>query len=102
MTFAIIAWTDVWKGALFTAVLFVIGKFAIGLYLGQSNPADAYGQAGALALLLVWVYYSALILFLGAEFTQVWAKERGHGIRPDADAVRVVQHQRHDRSHREP
>jgi membrane protein len=77
-----IEWRDVWVGALATAVLFTVGKFGLGIYLGRSEPGSAYGAAGALALLLVWIYYSAIILFLGAEFTQVWSRERGSGIEP--------------------
>jgi membrane protein len=84
-----IAWTDVWVGAIATTVLFLIGKFLIGLYLGQSNPGEAYGAAGSLAILLVWIYYSAMILFIGAEFTQVWADERGSGVKPEKGAVRA-------------
>jgi membrane protein len=68
-----IAWPDVWMGAAMTALLFTIGKFAIGLYLGKSNVASAYGAAGSLVVVLVWVYYSAQILLFGAEFTQVYA-----------------------------
>jgi membrane protein len=86
---AVIAWRDVWIGAIFTAFLFVVGKFLIGLYLGQSDPGQAYGAAGSLVLMLVWVYYSAMILLLGAEFTQVWAESRGGGISPEEGAVRV-------------
>jgi len=86
-----VAWRDVWVGAIATALLFTVGKFALGLYLGRSNPGEAFGAAGALALLLVWIYYSAAILFLGAEFTQQWAKQRGGGIRPGKGAVRVVE-----------
>jgi membrane protein len=82
-----IAWRDVWIGGLFTAILFVLGKFLIGLYLGNSEPGTAYGAAGSLAVLLVWIYYSAMILFLGAEFTQVRAQRRGGGIRPSKGAV---------------
>lgn len=82
-----IAWRDVQVGALGTAVLFVLGKFLISLYIGQSNLAETYGAAAALAVLLVWVYYSSLIVLLGAEFTQVWARQHGAGIRPDAHAV---------------
>ena len=91
---AIVAWRDVWVGAFVTALLFVIGKFLIGLYIGQSDPGEAYGAAAALALLLVWVYYSAMIIFLGAEFTQIWARRYGSGIEPDDDAVRVVEEKR--------
>lgn len=92
-----IAWRDVWAGAFVTALLFVIGQFLIGLYLGQSNPGEAFGAAGSLALILVWVYYSAIILFLGAEFTQVYARRKGSGIEPEEGAVRVVQEKRHVR-----
>lgn len=91
---AVVRWRDVWVGALATAILFVIGKFAIGLYLGQSNVASTYGAAGSLALLLLWVYYSALIIFIGAEFTQIWARYSGSQIMPDANAVRVVKETR--------
>ncbi len=81
-----IRWKSVWVGAAATAVLFVIGKFALGLYLGRSNPGEAYGAAGSLALLLVWIYYAAMIVLLGAEFTQVWAESHGHGIEPEEGA----------------
>lgn len=84
-----IEWRDVWVGGFATALLFVIGKFAIGFYLGQSNPGEAFGAAGSLALLLVWIYYTAMILFFGAEFTQQWAQRYGSGIEPDEDAVRL-------------
>lgn len=82
-----IAWADVWGGALVTAILFVAGKFAIGLYLGHSSVGSAYGAAGSLVVLLVWVYYSSLIVFLGAELTQAGARQFGHGIVPDRYAV---------------
>lgn len=72
-----IAWKDVWIGAALTAVLFTIGKFLIGLYLGTSSLSSTYGAAGSLAVFLVWVYYSAQILFFGAEFTQVYANRHG-------------------------
>ncbi|HUF11768.1 MAG TPA: YihY/virulence factor BrkB family protein [Longimicrobiales bacterium] len=86
---AVIQWRDVWAGAVATAALFVIGKFAIGLYIGQSEPGSAYGAAGSLAVILVWVYYAALIVLLGAEFTQVWARRRGAAIVPEPGAVRI-------------
>ena len=89
-----IAWRDVRVGAVVTGLLFVAGKFALGLYLGHSNPGEAFGAAGALALMLVWIYYSSMIVLLGAEFTQVWAEERGSGIVPERGAVRVVRETR--------
>jgi membrane protein len=75
-----IAWRDVWFGALVTSLLFVVGKFAIGFYLGRSAPGDAYGAASALAIILVWVYYAGMIVLFGAEFTQAWAERRGKAI----------------------
>jgi membrane protein len=83
-------WHDVWLGAAITAGLFTLGKIAIGLYLGKSGVAGKYGAAGSLVVFLIWIYYSAQILFLGAEFTRIWAEHHGHGIPPDADARRVV------------
>jgi membrane protein len=84
-----IAWRDVWVGAALTAILFTLGKFFIGLYLGRSGVTSTYGAAGSLVLILLWVYYSALILFFGAEFTQVYANSYGAGIRPRVSAVAV-------------
>ena len=72
-----IAWGDVWIGASITALLFTIGKALIGLYLGRGTVASIYGAAGSLAVLFIWVYYSAQIFFLGAEFTQVYARKHG-------------------------
>jgi membrane protein len=72
-----VAWRDVWVGALLTAVLFTIGKLLIGLYLGKSAVGSAYGTAGSLVVLLVWIYYSAQILFFGAELTHAYAERRG-------------------------
>jgi membrane protein len=89
-----IAWSDVRVGALVTALLFVGGKLVLGLYLGRSNPGEAFGAAGALALMLVWIYYSSMIVLLGAEFTQAWAESRGRGIVPEKGAVRVVRETR--------
>lgn len=82
-----VAWRDVWIGAVVTAFLFTVGKFAIGLYLGNSAPGSTYGAAGSLIVLLLWVYYSAQILFFGAEFTQVYANKYGSRIVADEDAV---------------
>jgi membrane protein len=84
-----IAWRDVWIGAAVTALLFTIGKFLIGLYLGNSTVGSTYGAAASLVILLLWVYYSSQILFLGAEFTEVYARRHGSRIEPDEDAVRV-------------
>ncbi len=80
------AWRDVWFGAAFTAVLFVVGKFALGLYLGKSAVGSSYGAAGSLVVLLLWVYYSAQILFFGAEFTQVYARTHGSMAKAKEDA----------------
>lgn len=71
-----LAWRDVWTGAFVTSLLFSIGKFLIGLYLGHSGVASSYGAAGSIVVLLVWVYYSAQVILLGAEFTRVYAEHR--------------------------
>lgn len=88
------AWSDVWLGGFVTAVLFVVGKFAIGLYLGHSSMSSSYGVAGSFVVLLVWVYYSAQILFFGAELTQVYANQLGSRIVPDDHAESVTDEQR--------
>jgi membrane protein len=85
----IISWKDVWIGAAVTAVLFTGGKYAIGIYLGRTATTNAFGAAGSLVVLLFWVYYSAVISFLGAEFTQVYARRYGPGIEPKRHAVRI-------------
>jgi len=82
-----VRWRDVWVGAIVTAFLFVVGKTLIGIYLGHSNPGEAFGAAGSLALLLVWIYYSSMILLFGAEFTQVYANRYGSRIVPAANAM---------------
>jgi len=89
-----IEWRDVWVGAAVTALLFTIGRFAIGLYIGNSGTASAYGAAGALIVILLWIYYAAQILFFGAEFTQVYARRFGTQIEPEAGAVRLTDEQR--------
>jgi membrane protein len=76
-----VAWRDVRVGAFVTAVLFVLGKELIGLYVGRSDPGEVYGAAAATVVVLLWVYYSAMIVFLGAELTQVRAQRRGQAIR---------------------
>ena len=86
---AVIRWMDVWAGALFTSVLFNAGRLIIGLYIGKWAPGSAYGTVGSVVAVLVWLYFSALILLLGAEFTQVYAEYRGVRIRPSAHAQKV-------------
>jgi membrane protein len=85
-----IAWRDVWLGAALTAALFILGKFLLGLYLAHSAFASAYGAAGSLLIVLVWVFYSAQIFFFGAEFTYTFACRRGsrcHEARPEVQAA---------------
>jgi membrane protein len=84
-----IRWRDVWLGAAVTALLFTIGKLLLGLYLGKAAIGSSYGAAGSLIALVVWVYYAAQILLLGAEFTQVQARRSGREIRPARDALAV-------------
>ncbi|MBW4483682.1 MAG: YihY/virulence factor BrkB family protein [Tildeniella torsiva UHER 1998/13D] len=84
---AVIAWRDVWFGAAATAILFSVGKYLIGLYLGNSSFASSYGAAGSVIILLVWVFYSAQILFYGAELTKVYSRQFGSQIRPNKYAV---------------
>ena len=84
-----IAWKSVWIGALATAFLFTIGKHLLGLYLGRASVASPYGAAGSVVVLVIWVYYSAQILFLGAEFTQVFARATGSRLEPTAKAMRT-------------
>jgi membrane protein len=83
-----IQWKDVWIGAALTSILFTIGKFVIGLYLGTSGVTSAYGAAGSLITVLLWVYYSSLIFLLGAEFTQGYASAYGSGVVPAPHAER--------------
>lgn len=84
-----IRWRDVWLGAAVTALLFTIGKLLLGLYLGKAAIGSSYGAAGSLIALVVWVYYAAQILLLGAEFTQVQARRSGREIRPAQGALAV-------------
>jgi membrane protein len=87
-------WGDVWIGAGVTALLFTIGKFAIGMYLGKSDIGSVFGAAGSLVILLVWVYYSAQILLFGAEFTAVYANQYGSHLEPSENAVPVTEEAR--------
>ena len=85
-----IAWRDAWIGSAFTAMLFLVGKFLIGFYLGQSTIGVVYGTAASIILILVWVYYSSMILYFGAEFTKMYALHSGEGIKPKQTAVFII------------
>lgn len=82
-------WYDVWRGAFITALLFVVGQAVLSLYLTRTAPASVYGAAGSLVMVLLWVYYSSLILFFGASMTRATIRLRGDQLRPKANAVRV-------------
>ena len=84
-----IQWRDVWIGAAMTALLFGVGKWALGLYLGSGSAASAYGAASSLITLLLWIYYSSQILLFGAEFTQVYANQAGRRVQPSKYAVPI-------------
>jgi membrane protein len=84
-----LAWSDVWIGAAITAVLFMVGKYLIGLYLGMGAVGSAYGAAGSFVVLLLWIYYSTLILLFGAEFTQLYANRFGYGLAPAPGAMHL-------------
>jgi membrane protein len=87
-----ITWRDVWVGAAVTALLFTIGKSLIGLYLGRSTVASVYGAAGSLIVILLWIYYSAQVVFFGAEFTKVYSRRFGSVVVPDKRAVLTKAH----------
>lgn len=84
-----VAWRDVWAGAVVTAVLFAIGNYGISIYLTYSSAASAYGAAGSLIVMLLWIYYSAQIFFYGAEFTQIFANRYGSKVVPASNAVAI-------------
>lgn len=84
-----IKWRMVWIGAILTSILFTIGKALIALYLSESNPGATFGAAGAIILFLLWISYSCLILFFGAEFTQVFGRRYGYQFEPSSHAVRT-------------
>lgn len=84
-----IRWRDVWIGAMVTTLLFILGKFGLGVYFGKVQPGSTYGAAGSVVLLMLWVSYSCMILFFGAEFTKQFALWHGHEIEPARDAVRI-------------
>ncbi len=85
-----VRWRDVWVGALVTTILFVLGKELIGLYLRSSTLSSAYGAAGSLVVLLIWIYYSSVIFLLGAVFTKIYSQRVGRAIRPKKNAVQVI------------
>ena len=85
-----IRWTDAFIGSSFTALLFLIGKFAIGFYLGATDVGVTYGAAASIIIILLWVYYSSIILYFGAEFTKVYTLNFGGGIIPDKTAVFII------------
>ncbi len=88
-----INWRDALVGAVFTGVLFIIGKYLISYYLGLSRSINAYGAATSIILVLTWVYYSSMILYFGAEFTEMYAKNHGKDIRADKNAVHIIKHE---------
>ncbi|HZH01023.1 MAG TPA: YihY/virulence factor BrkB family protein [Flavisolibacter sp.] len=87
---AIISWKDALVGATFTTMLFLLGKFLINYYIGTSNLGLTYGAAASVIIILTWVYYSALILYFGAEFTKMYALQSGSGIKPKDTAVFII------------
>ena len=88
-----LGWRDTAVGGIATAILFSIGRWLIGLYLGRSSVGSAYGAAGSLVVVLVWVYYASLVIFLGAELTQVLARWHGQHIEPEEHAIEVERHE---------
>ncbi len=89
-----IHWKDAFKGAMFTSFLFMLGKLGIGLYVGNSSTSAAYGAAASLVVILLWVYYTSLILYFGAEFTKVYALTKGKGIEPYKNSVFIVKEEK--------
>jgi membrane protein len=85
-----VTWRDAWIGGALTSILFTIGKTALAMYLGKAAPGSAYGAAGSLVVIVLWLYYASLILLFGAEFTKVWAAAHRRDIQPEKGAVRVV------------
>lgn len=84
-----VRWKDTWAGALITALLFVIGKFLIGIYMGTNDLSSTYGAAGSLVILLIWIYYSVVIFLFGAQITYYIAKNIGGGVKPKKQAIRI-------------
>jgi membrane protein len=85
-----IKWKDAAMGAVFTGFLFLLGKFLINYYIGRANLGVTYGTAASIVIILVWVYYSSMILYFGAEFTKMYALQAGSGIRPNETAVFII------------
>ncbi|TLU99146.1 YihY/virulence factor BrkB family protein [Dyadobacter luticola] len=94
-------WKECMVGALFTAILFLIGKFVISFYLGKSDLGAAYGTSASIVILLTWIYYSSIILYFGAEFTKVYAKQDGVGIYPNNHAVLIVRQELDEKTGKE-
>ena len=92
-----VAWRDVGVGAVITTLLFLLGKFLIGFYLGRGEVGSVFGAAGSLAIILVWIYYTAMILLFGAEFTQIWTQRHGRAIEPEEGAMLVETVERKER-----
>jgi membrane protein len=82
-----IKWKNVWIGAMITSLLFIAGKFALGLYFGKANPGSTYGAAGSIILIMLWVNYSSMIVFFGAEYTKQFSLHYGEKLQPKKDAV---------------
>ena len=86
-----IPWNKVWVGAITTSILFTFGKYLLGLYLGRESTASAYGAAGSVIVLLMWVYYASLILLFGAEITQVYTEQSGIKVKSTEYAIPLAQ-----------
>ncbi|MEJ7646966.1 MAG: YihY/virulence factor BrkB family protein [Chryseolinea sp.] len=84
-------WSDVWLGAILSSILFIIAKFGLGLYFGKAEPGSAYGAAGSIVLIMLWVSYTGLIFFFGAEFTRVYADRNGHKVKPAEIAEKAAE-----------
>ena len=86
----LISWKYVWFGAVITSVLFSIGKYFIGLYLGNSSYSSTYGAAASLVIMFIWIYYSGIILFFGAEFSQVYRNRFSNTeLKPNSDGIKI-------------
>ncbi len=96
-----ISWKDVWAGAIITGILFEVGRYLIGMYLGRSSVASPYGTAGSLVLILLWIYYASIIFFFGAELTQAWATFHGRRLKPEPYAEETPEAQDKERQMQE-